>query len=81
MWDDTIVSYLGREAEWAALCALDGLETGIINLPDPSEAPSMIEGVWEFVVTSCEEAGQAPPDANEAAKKLVAMIQEKKTFG
>ena len=78
MRDDTVVSYLGREAEWAALCALDGFETGFMNLPDPSEAPAMIEGVWEFVVASCEEAGQTPPEANEAAKKLVTMILEKK---
>ena len=51
MLNDTVQSYLGREAEWAALCAIDGIEA-TETPPDPTDASDMINDVWEFVVAN-----------------------------
>jgi hypothetical protein len=78
MEDDTVENYLGREAEWAALCAFDGLEASE-SFPDPSEAKALMKNVWEFVSASCEEAGQTTPDPEEAAKFLAELIAKQQT--
>ena len=79
MLGDTVECYRGREAEWAALCALDGFEA-TQELPDPLRASALIKAVWEFVDASCEEAGQATPDPEEATEILATMILERETL-
>ncbi|WPY95276.1 hypothetical protein T8T21_03885 [Limimaricola variabilis] len=60
MRDDTIERNKGREAEWAAACALGGLEVKpeITSL----SAEELVDAVWEFVVAMCEVSAVALPD-------------------
>ena len=61
MAGDTVEYYKGREVDWAAACALDGVECGGDSL-DAADVGDLVDGVWEFVEQSCEEAGQPVPD-------------------
>lgn len=73
--DDTINHHRGREAEWAALCAFDGVQASD-EVYHEDAALSLIEAVWEFVVATCNEEHVEPPSKNEAITILQALIAE-----
>ncbi|MEP1201008.1 hypothetical protein [Tateyamaria sp.] len=73
MRDDTVDRFRGREAYWAALCALDL----IVHDAPPKlrDAQSLIDAVWDFVRETCEEAGQPVPDRQLAIDELKQLIK------
>ena len=73
--DDTLSHYRHREAEWAAECALDGVRIQIEDF-SPCDAPALIDGVWDFVIFSCEEAEIEPPAKADATSILTLMIAD-----
>ena len=73
MNDDTIYHYLGREAEWVALCGFHHVESGNERFTD-NDAASLIEFLWEFCEASCMAANATVPQKQEAVVLLAAMI-------
>lgn len=69
----SILEYRGQEAHWAALCAMDGLAMAD-ELPDPENADTEINAVWDFVVENCKESEIRVPSKQEAILKLKEMI-------
>ena len=77
MRDDNVTCFVGREDQWAALCALDGpLFEG--RIPEPEEADALLDAVWEFVETECREEEQAVPSRSETKAILLEMIVQMK---
>ena len=73
--DDNILNFQDNEAEWAALCALDGMLASTEQFNE-HEAPQLIEQVWEFVVETCTAEGLHVPDKELAIQKLKKHINE-----
>ncbi len=75
----SILEYKGREAEWAALCVMDGLMMSD-ELPNPENADAEIDAVWEFVVENCKESEIRVPSKQEAIlelkEKIVAYVAD-----
>ena len=77
--DDGVKHYKGKEAEWAALCAMDGLtylsenEGATFKV---SEAERILEEVWDFVTDSCEIEGASTPNKKDALIHLKQMIRK-----
>lgn len=79
---DDITGYKGREAAFAAECAMEGMiyayeEDGTTFSEDDAEAE--IEAIWDFVIASCEGEGIQHPKKRDAEKELRLMI--KSTWG
>lgn len=75
MNDDTIFSYRGRAALWAALCAFHHVES-TKDEHSENDAEGLLEFVWDFVKESCEEAGEPIPRRDEAKTHLKEMIRD-----
>lgn len=60
MFSDTIYQYIGREAEWVALCGFYAVESSS-EIFEKGDAADLIESVWEFCVEGCKEADVAIP--------------------
>ena len=73
--DDSILNFRGNEAEWAALCALDGMHASGEPFHQ-NQAPELIEQIWDFVVQTCEIEGVQVPRKELAVKKLEAQIEK-----
>lgn len=73
MNDDTIYHYLGREAEWVALCGFHHVESGDDQFTE-DDASDLINFVWEFCEESCKAANTSIPQKQEAVARLAAMI-------
>lgn len=73
MNDDTIYQYLGREAEWVALCGFHHVESGD-DLYTEDDAADLIEFVWDFCEESCKAANAPIPPKHEAVARLAVMI-------
>jgi hypothetical protein len=73
MNDDTVYNYLGKEAEWVALCGFQAVESGGEAFSE-SDAAELIEFVWEFCEESCKAANARIPQKEEAIERLAAMI-------
>jgi len=78
--DDGIKSYIGREAEWAAECAFEGMDYA--NNRDgtifkPSDAPRLIDEVWHFVTETCDIEEVSPPSKADAVKELILLINSR----
>ena len=71
--DDTIDRFKGREAEWAALCAFDGIKMSDEQFL-PEHAPELIEALWDFVTETCEEEGVVVPTRAVAISELKKLI-------
>lgn len=80
MRDDTVDNFLGREAQWAMLCAWDGIEAAGPPNPIPSEAETYVDAVWEFVEFSCSEAGQPVPDRAEVMNAIMDALSAHSTM-
>lgn len=65
MWDDTIYQYRGRETEWAAMCALDAVESDVIGAFSEADADKLVGFAWDFVLQSCADAKARVPDRAE----------------
>ena len=68
---DGIDEYVGREAEWAALCATDCVRDGDMPL-SKAKADDLVANVWEFVEINCEEEGIQIPDR----AIVISLVQE-----
>lgn len=73
--DDNILNFSGNEAEWAALCALDGMLASTERVHE-DQATELIQQVWEFVVETCNVEGLQVPDKELAIQKLKKHINE-----
>ena len=74
--DDNIMNFKGNEAEWAALCALDGIQASSEHFHQ-DQAPELIDQIWEFVVETCESEEVTVPSKELASEKLRAFIRER----
>jgi len=77
--DDGVTHYKGKEAEWAALCAMEGLIYLSENEETKykvSEAEGILEEVWEFVTDTCEIEGANTPNKQDALQHLKQMISQ-----
>lgn len=73
MNDDTIYNFLGREAEWVALCGFYSVESSGETFKE-SDAAGLIEAVWEFCEESCKAVSTRVLQKQEAVERLSAMI-------
>jgi hypothetical protein len=70
---DTIYDYIGREAEWVALCGFNSVESSS-EIFTEGDAADLVEFVWEFCEESCKAANVPIPPKHEAVARLAAMI-------
>jgi hypothetical protein len=74
MNDDTIYDYVGREAQWVALCGFYRVETDRSEDFTEADAPAVIDSVWDVCQQMCKEANVAVPPKHEAIAHLARMI-------
>nr|WP_321251721.1 hypothetical protein [uncultured Ruegeria sp.] len=75
MLNDNILVFKNDLERWAALCAMDGIR--YVGKPvDPEAAEQLLDGVWEFVTETCDEAGFEHPDRDKAIGILRDLVIE-----